>query len=484
MPWTSNGCGTTSEFIELLNFGPGPVNIGCFILTTGKYSITIPPNTFIQPGEFYVIAGQNFIPGDCANIDSSSTGIFADLNWNLCGCTNIPVPTTGNGLMTDGGSSNTPLVLFDPNLNVIDAVVRSLPTESSTTVTTSTIAGACSNKTFNLGLLPLVYEELGMSAGRGNSFARKTDGDCGWVKDPQQSGNASNNSAGDVSDIRYDFSLINGFNCDGHGGNVSIYVHHYDYASVFPMTYTISADTNKNGIFDINDQYTNNVDSSSPSIDINGLPTGRYRITVSSVKGCYLKTFEFSIIDCSVVLPVQLESFTYNIQKNGNARLQWKVHGTQNVEKIIIQKAGKDQRFTTEKTIHDVSGTTGAKVLSAEVAMDDWFEYFQLIVVTKDGRSLFSTVLSLKSYSDINRFWPNPVNNEVTVKLTSTVSKNLAYVIYNAAGSAAQRGFLKVNKGETISTLSLARLPSGIYNLQIQAFSKVDQPISFRFVKH
>jgi len=110
MPWTSNGCGTTSEFVELMNFGPGPVNIGCYILTTGIYSVTIPPNTIINPGQFYVLAGRDFIPNDCANIDSISTGIHANLNWNTCNCTNTAIPQNGDGMMMDGGTSNTPLV--------------------------------------------------------------------------------------------------------------------------------------------------------------------------------------------------------------------------------------------------------------------------------------------------------------------------------------------------------------------------------------
>jgi hypothetical protein len=412
-----------------------------------------------------------------------ATGISADLNWNTCGCTNIPVPTTGNGLMTDGGSSNTPVVLLDPNLNVIDAVVRSLPAESSTSITSSAIAASCTSKTFNLGLLPITYEELGMSAGRGNSFARKTDGDCGWLKEPQQSGNASNNRDGDLSDIRYDFSLINSRNCNGLGGNVSIYVYHNDYASVFPMTYTISLDLNNNGIFDMSDQYTSYVDSTSPSIDINSLPTGRYRITVSSVKGCYLKTFEFSIIDCSPVLPVRLEYFTVTGQKNGYSQLQWKLLEIQNLEKVTIQKSGKDNRFTNEKTIQVSTAGSGSKVFSAEAAANASYEYFRLMIVCRDGKVLYSPVVSSNVHS-VNKIWPNPVDNKINFQLTSEKVKNLSYAIYNQEGRSVQSGFLKIHKGETVSTLSLAGLPHGFYQLQLTGFSESDQPISFRFVKH
>ena len=91
MPWTLNNCGTTTEFVELLNFGPGPIDISCYILTDGDYSITIPSTTILWPGDFYVIAGQDFISAPCANINAN---VVVDLNWNNCGCTSDAIPTT------------------------------------------------------------------------------------------------------------------------------------------------------------------------------------------------------------------------------------------------------------------------------------------------------------------------------------------------------------------------------------------------------
>ena len=51
LPWPGLACGNRAEFVELLNFGPGPVNIGCYKITDGDFSITIPPNTYVQPGD-------------------------------------------------------------------------------------------------------------------------------------------------------------------------------------------------------------------------------------------------------------------------------------------------------------------------------------------------------------------------------------------------------------------------------------------------
>src|SRR5438270_8747676 len=134
MPWPANSCGTTAEFVELLNFGPGPVDIGCYVLTDGDFSITIPPHTIVQPGQFYVMAGQDVLPSPCGNIDSD---VHASLNWNTCNCTSGTIPTTGDGLFTDGGMATEQVVLLNPNLKVVDAVVRALPGEPSSTITTA-----------------------------------------------------------------------------------------------------------------------------------------------------------------------------------------------------------------------------------------------------------------------------------------------------------------------------------------------------------
>src|SRR6266487_5657916 len=123
IPWILQACPNPSEFVELYNFGPGPVNIGCYILTDGDYSITIPPNTVLNEGQFYVISGQSFIPQPCANINFNTV---ADLNWTTCNCTSGPIPSLLGGWLTDGGFADEGIVLMNPNLKVVDAVVRKL----------------------------------------------------------------------------------------------------------------------------------------------------------------------------------------------------------------------------------------------------------------------------------------------------------------------------------------------------------------------
>ena len=185
MSWS--GCNVTSEFIELMNFGPGPMDIGCYIVTNGQYAVTIPPNTVILPGKFYVLSGQDVLLQDCGNIDSA---IQVDLNWETCNCTDKPVPTTGDGFLKNGGSANEKIILLDPDLNVVDAVSRQAIPSSSVSITTASLSGACASKTFDLDLMSISYESIENSTGIDNSFARKVDGDCGWVNTTEISAGA------------------------------------------------------------------------------------------------------------------------------------------------------------------------------------------------------------------------------------------------------------------------------------------------------
>jgi hypothetical protein len=479
MPWTSNGCGTTAEFVELLNFGPGPVNIGCYILTDGDYSVTIPANTILQPGQFYVIAGQDVIPKPCANIDST---IHANLNWNSCGCTSSPIPTTGDGFFTDGGMANEQVVLLDPNLNMVDAVVRDMPAEPSSTINTAATS-ICQSKTFNLDSMHIRYETLGMSTGRGNSFARKLDGDCGWEKDPQQSANATNNTSGTTSDISYSLTIVKSMDCDSTHGSIDVYVSVSNYTNVFPMNYTIAKDANNDGVFDFSDTYTHGVDSTPPSIAITGLPMGRYKITVASVNGCYLKTFDVSILQCSGPLSTgPLVYFKLLQQQAQSLRFEWLLRETEKIRSIILDKSRDGYTFVPATKL-DSLNFTGTKSFEQIISRDRSFSYYRLRLTDKSGKLIFSPVISTSEDNiSTNKIWPNPVTEQANIQLDSDISHNTSFKIYNSNGNLVQTGNFFLQTGISTYQFSTRNLTAGTYQMLVLS-NKDGQPIYFRFVK-
>lgn len=482
MGWPSSGCGTTSEFIELLNFGPGPVNMGCFIITTGTYSITIPPGTVLQPGEFYVIAGQDYLPGTCANVDSSNGGVTVDLNWNTCQCTSSTIPTSGNGLFTDGGNGNTPLILMDDHGVVIDAVARSLPAEASKSITSSSVSGACIQRTFDTDAMNINYEVLGMSPGRGNSFARVVDGDCNWVKDPQQSANASNNRSGDVAGISYDFTMVNTTDCDSLGGSVSIYVRETNYDAVFPMSYTIVIDEDNNGIYDENDTYTTVVDDVPPFIEIDSLPAGRFRVTIGSVKGCFLRSFDFNILHCQSTLPVHIKSFGVT-PRSGYHVLDWQIENIAEVEELRIEASNNGRSFST---LDRISGAAPAmhKTSFLVEQPDDW-KFFRLMIITKSGKTIYSKIVSPNSGGRSEfKFGPNPVTNKLTIQVPLGTKGQASFQIFNQVGSMVAEYKKKGIDLQEVITMDVGQLKSGIYHLRMLSEADPIGKFAFSFVKY
>lgn len=482
MPWTANTCGApTSEFIELLNFGPGPVNIGGYILTDGDYAITIPANTIVQPGEFYVISGQSVIAAPCANIDSTIT---ANLNWNTCNCTSGAIPSTGDGFLTDGGMASEQVVLLDPNLNVADAVVRKLPTESSSIITTSTVGGQFTPQTFNLDLIAIAYEEIGESAGRGNSFARKVDGDCGWEKDPQQSAHATNNTHGGVSDVDYSFGITGALDCSNNG-SVAVAVNATDVASLFPMNYTIGYDTDNDNIFELTDSYTNDIATVPNIISIPGLKAGNYRVTVASVLGCDLKTIPFTILTCKGnVLPVKLISFAAS-RKNNTVDYNWNIENIEQLDHVVLEKSTDGRQFVQATYLPLPGKNTGAWNDGASFIENDFsFEFFRLHLFEKNGSSSYSPVVRAQTTTRNNAVWPNPVKDQLFVQLNFTHNENISYFIFNTQNQLVLKDRKTVYTGANVFSIPVSHLSPGSYQVLVQSNEAgKTEPIRMRFLK-
>ena len=467
MPWS--GCNTTSEFIELMNFGPGPMNIGCYIVTNGQYSVTIPPNTIIQPRQYYVLAGQKIIPQGCGNADSS---IQVDLNWTTCNCTNTPIPTTGDGFMQNGGSANEKIVLLDPNLQVVDAVSRNTTPSSSVSITTAALSG-CSSQTFNLGTMGISYESINSSTGIDNSFARKVDGDCGWLKTTVISAHAPNKT-GSTSSASYDFSTLSASQCSGTTGSISIKVNAADVNALFPMNYTLGFDRDSNEFFNHDDQYFYGADQVPDAIDIANLAYGRYRITVGSASGCNLKSFDFYIFNCyGVVLPVELQFFKYVGSTDGNHLFNFRISEGISIKKIVLEGSGGGN-FESLQTHF---GPIPEVVQTLKVPVSSYNKY-RLRITDRFDQVSYSPVIVIRNNVPVTNAWPNPVKKEIFVQLPYEVQDRPAYIMLNSVGTQVSQG-RGINRGGNLISIPTADLGPGSYYLRIEGNNRAPLTVSF-----
>lgn len=475
MPWS--GCNTTSEFIELMNFGPGPMNIGCYIVTNGQYAVTIPPNTILQPGQFFILSGQNTLLQNCGNVDSL---VNVDINWNTCNCTDKPVPTTGDGFMANGGSANEKVVLLDPNLNVMDAVSRSSFPSSSLSITTSTVAGACTGKTFDLDSMTVNYESINISSGIDNSYARRVDGDCGWVKTTAISAHAPNKTGSSAS-ATYSFSTLSASECSGTTGSISISVSSSDVAALFPMTYTLGFDKDSNNVFNSNDIYTMGVDSSSPNIDISNLAYGRYRLTVGSSSGCNLKTFDFFIFNCYGVILSSTSAFLHFEKETTN---EYHFSSRINYDKVkeAYLEGGDGRTFQVLTTVNNPNLSYRAVGSIIRIPKSQ-SKYFRLRLVDDTKNISYSNQVKITvSIAPEIKLWPNPASSVINVRYNSNSSGKAYYRIYNLMGKELEKAAIDVKSGLNILTITTKNLHHGLYQLMIDGNTRATTA-NYRFMK-
>ncbi len=149
----------TEEWVELYNTCNTPVDISCFVLFDGDFSLRFPAGTTIPANSHFVIGSIN-------------SGVPINLDWANCSC------TTNNSEVGIFTNDTEQLVLLNNNAIVQDAILwgaGQLP------VSVNSPAAGCNpiNTSFNAG--SGIFELIAIDAGdNGCSYARACDGSSDW----------------------------------------------------------------------------------------------------------------------------------------------------------------------------------------------------------------------------------------------------------------------------------------------------------------
>jgi hypothetical protein len=210
---------------------------------------------------------------------------------------------------------------------------------------------------------------------------------------------------------------------------------------------------------------------------------GTYRITVSSLQNCNLKTFNFTILPCYPLLPVKLIYFKSIKSTNLVHSFEWFLNETENLQTIALEKSVDGIEYINE-SLFKSQYNTGSKLYKRDVLNDQVFVFYRLRIVGKDGKVFFSPVINTKnpvSYF-INSVFPNPVSNTAKINFVSDCIDNANFKLFNVNNSLVLSGKLNLQLGMNTFPLSLQHLPTGLYHLFIVK-NNHHQPISFQIVK-
>jgi hypothetical protein len=250
---------------------------------------------------------------------------------------------------------------------------------------------------------------------------------------------------------------------------------------VFPMNYTIAFDRNRDGIFDLTDTYTHGVDNTPPRIEIQGLPFGRYRVTVSSAKGCFLQTFEFSILACNAPLNVENAGFRGTPSLNGSYNFTWSHPQTELVAEMVLEGSNGNSWATVSHLRPE--GLSGYRYFTQVVPGAARYALYRLRTLYYNGRETLSEVVTTTTGPPpVYGLHPNPATDRVTVTFASSAAGHASYALYSISGARVTGGTTPIQSGRNERSFSLNGVPPGVYLLSI-ALPEASQPIQFRFVK-
>lgn len=303
------------------------------------------------------------------------------------------------------------------------------------------------------------YETIGESTGRGNSIARKLDGDCGWVKDTQQTGSETNNTPGE----RYSFTMSMYITEDLYctGGTARFVVDQNPASYWFPVDYIMGFDSDGDGQFTFSDTYTTGIDFTAPDLIISNLPYGLYAINIGPRQGCSYQNFSFAIGPCTT-LGYTLHSF--NLEQLQDIQFTASLSGGNELAEIILEGSdnGRDFFKVSNLSFHE---TEGKQDISYMLNADTEYSYFRLMLVDRNRKASYSQIRKTNTYTGKTKIKlaGNPVHHKIRLYTTASRRETVEVQVFNSAGQEMNRYKYTVSQGTNLLELPAEKLQSGLY---------------------
>lgn len=211
------------------------------------------------------------------------------------------------------------------------------------------------------------------------------------------------------------------------------------------------------------------------------LPNGVYSIVVDGQDG-QLISYDLTIIidypcpvdtnalgvNCRVVLPVELLSFTGE-NKNGINKLTWQTASEINNHFYEVQRSTNGYEFTP---LSWIDGAGNSSSLRSYIYFDKdvppGISYYRLKQVDFDGAANFSEIISLKNSMNRDPFLLNPfLSDEDMLTVNYSCETDGTLKVLNIEGSLINEVPLNPSEGITKVQFNLSGLSNGIYFLQL-----------------
>ncbi len=191
----------------------------------------------------------------------------------------------------------------------------------------------------------------------------------------------------------------------------------------------------------------------------------------------------------SGVLPVSFASFSVT-KNNGWHSLSWQTFNETNNNGFEVERSANGTNFSKILFVES-KAVNGSSASSLNYAVNDakpidGTNYYRLKQIDKDGRTNYSSIVSIKN--NLTDDWagltlyPNPVRGKLVVQLNSKRSNEVAIAVFNSLGNQVMQKNYSIVTGTTQVYADVASLPSGLYTVRVTG-NRDEKPLIKTFVK-
>ncbi|MBM3445972.1 MAG: T9SS type A sorting domain-containing protein [Bacteroidetes bacterium] len=402
------------DFIELKNVGIADANIGNFTIVLENEIIRIPSNTILPAGGFYVASTTQMIATEANNISIS---------------------------------------LNDSTAKLVDGIAGKAANLNNTSV-----------------------ESILNTTGKGNYFARKTDGDCIWQLEAAHTAGASNTKIGNNASIQISKLVAMNTNCIS--GKVNFTVENSNAASFFTMNYIIGFDANNDGKFNGKDPFEKGIDSSAPVVEINNLySTGSYKVMLEPISGCNQQVFDFKIDPC-ITMAVKLKKFTGSTNGKVN-NFDVEIETDADLKELRLEGSFNGNQFEKVSNV-PFQNRAGLQTIAFN-SNPTQQSYFRIAMTDVNNKTTYSPVvrfsLNEQPMSKMSAS-PNPFNDVIQLQLQAEKSEKAVVQFYATNGALALTQTIDLMSGHNNIRLQTSQLQKGMYIVSIRNASSQQAQIT------
>ena len=187
-------------------------------------------------------------------------------------------------------------------------------------------------------------------------------------------------------------------------------------------------------------------------------------------------------------LPLDLLTFTGQLQNNNSVLLNWKTENEINTSHFVVERSADGIRFNGIGNVtangRNNTGGSFSYAFTDNDAINQSSQrlYYRLRMVDIDGNFKYSNIISV-SFPLITgklSISPNPVLTEVKVAITSEADGRVQWKLTDNVGKVIQTGSEYVRKGAGNNfTINMNRLSTGTYNLSVTG-AGIDQNVKMQ----